>query len=184
MSPTARAPRSDATRNRTRLLTAAADVFRESGSALSVEDVSTRAGVGVGTFYRNFPTKRALLEALIVQEIDALTAVAAAGHSSGNELADFIVAAFEGSGLKAELTAALEGEGAGFGEDVMAASDRLRRQIGRLLTQGQSVGHIRADIELEDVLALLRAAYSPARSAASGARIAGVIIDGLTTRSR
>jgi hypothetical protein len=63
----------------------------------------------------------------------------------------------------------------------MAASDRLRRQTGRLLADAQSAGEVRPDIQLEDVLALLRAAYSTTRTADSGARIARVIIDGLHT---
>ncbi|MCI0158819.1 TetR/AcrR family transcriptional regulator [Leifsonia shinshuensis] len=179
---TARAPRSDAARNRAKLLTAATELFHESTGALSVEEVAQRAGVGVGTFYRNFPTKRALLEALMVQEIDALSAVAEQGDDSGNGLADFITATFRGSRFKVELTAALEGEDSGFGEDVMAASARLRAHAGRLLADAQRSGEVRADLQLDDVLALLRAAYSTTRSTESGERIARVIVDGLRAR--
>ncbi|MBN9633158.1 MAG: TetR/AcrR family transcriptional regulator [Actinobacteria bacterium] len=182
MAPTSRAPRSDAARNRTKLLTAATELFRESASALSVEEVAQRAGVGVGTFYRNFPTKSALLEALIVQEIDALSAVAEQGAVAGDGLEQFITATFRGSRFKGDLTAALEGEGTGFGEEVMAASARLREHAGRLLTDAQRAGEVRPDIRLEDVLALLRAAYSTTRSPESGERIARVIIDGLRAR--
>lgn len=188
MAPTSRAPRSDAARNRAKLLTAATELFHESASALSVEEVAQRAGVGVGTFYRNFPTKSALLEALIVQEIDALSAVAERGDASerggdaGNGLAEFITATFRGSRFKADLTVALEGEGTGFGEEVMAASARLREQAGRLLADAQRAGDVRPDIQLDDVLSLLRAAYSTTRSPESGERIARVIVDGLRAR--
>jgi AcrR family transcriptional regulator len=187
LTSTSRAPRSDAARNRAKLLTAATELFHESASALSVEEVAQRAGVGVGTFYRNFPTKSALLEALIVQEIDALSAVAEQGAASehgdaGNRLAEFITATFRGSRFKADLTVALEGEGTGFGEEVMAASARLREQAGRLLADAQRAGDVRPDIQLDDVLALLRAAYSTTRSPESGERIARVIVDGLRAR--
>src|SRR5207302_1289476 len=57
----ARSPRSDALRNRAALLDAARDVFRERGLAAQMDDVAARAGLGVGTLYRHFPTKEALL---------------------------------------------------------------------------------------------------------------------------
>src|SRR5262247_2909084 len=63
--PVTRPLRADARRNRERVLEAARACFREDGSNAQMDDVASRAGVGVGTVYRHFPDKAALLEALI-----------------------------------------------------------------------------------------------------------------------
>ena len=67
-----RKPRADAVRNRERLLDAAADVFGAGGPDASLEAVAKRAGVGIGTLYRHFPTREALFEAVYRREVDQL----------------------------------------------------------------------------------------------------------------
>ena len=67
-----RQPRADAVRNRERLLDAAADVFGAGGPDASLEAVAKRAGVGIGTLYRHFPTREALFEAVYRREVDQL----------------------------------------------------------------------------------------------------------------
>jgi AcrR family transcriptional regulator len=89
--------RQDAARNRERLLTAAAETFAESGLDASVEQIAARAGVGMGTLYRRFPTKQALVDALVT---DLLTEMlrcgrAAATDKNGNGLETFLVHATE-----------------------------------------------------------------------------------------
>ncbi|WP_328492911.1 TetR/AcrR family transcriptional regulator [Streptomyces sp. NBC_00414] len=68
--------RKDAARNYDALLTAARDAFAEQGAEASLEDIARRAGVGIGTLYRNFPTRRHLFESLYADEVDALCQVA------------------------------------------------------------------------------------------------------------
>src|SRR3954469_16294977 len=71
--PTAeRAPRKDAQRNRETLLRAASDAYGERGVDASLEDIPRRAGVGIGTLYRHFPTRDALNEAVYRREVEAL----------------------------------------------------------------------------------------------------------------
>src|SRR4051795_4206837 len=65
-----RPKRADARRNYEALLTAAADAFADNGTAASLEDIARRAGVGIGTLYRHFPTRQALLEALYFGEVE------------------------------------------------------------------------------------------------------------------
>lgn len=72
-----RPKRSDARRNFDKLLSAARDAFNEDGTDASLEDIARRAGVGIGTLYRNFPTRQALLEAAYVQEVEAMARGAA-----------------------------------------------------------------------------------------------------------
>jgi AcrR family transcriptional regulator len=64
--------RADAQRNRERLLAAAREAFAQDGAATSLEDVARRAGVGIGTLYRNFATRQDLLEAVYLEELGAL----------------------------------------------------------------------------------------------------------------
>jgi AcrR family transcriptional regulator len=71
-----RPQRADARRNFDALLAAARDAFGENGADASLEDIARRAGVGIGTLYRNFPTRQDLFEAVYVEEIDQLRQVA------------------------------------------------------------------------------------------------------------
>jgi AcrR family transcriptional regulator len=71
-----RRPRADALLNRERLLTAAKGAFAEAGADVSLEEIARRANVGVGTAYRNFPTKDALVEAVYRAEVEHLAAAA------------------------------------------------------------------------------------------------------------
>jgi AcrR family transcriptional regulator len=73
-APQARKPRADAERNRQRLLDAAKASFAKSGAATSLEEVARTAGVGIGTLYRHFPTRDALVEAVYRDALDRLSA--------------------------------------------------------------------------------------------------------------
>jgi AcrR family transcriptional regulator len=68
-----RPKRADARRNYEKLLTAAADAFAENGTATSLEDIARRADVGIGTLYRHFPTRQALLEAVYLDEVEEIS---------------------------------------------------------------------------------------------------------------
>jgi AcrR family transcriptional regulator len=65
--------RADARRNYEKLLAAAGDVFAENGTAASLEDIARRAEVGIGTLYRHFPTRQALLEAVYIDEVEEIS---------------------------------------------------------------------------------------------------------------
>src|SRR4051812_32586949 len=71
-----RKPRADAVRNRDRVLEAAKIVFSAGGSEASLEAVAKRAGVGIGTLYRHFPTREALFEAVYRREVEQLSELA------------------------------------------------------------------------------------------------------------
>src|SRR3954463_14635199 len=64
--------RADALRNHEKLLAAAREAFSEHGASASLEDIARRAGVGIGTLYRHFPTRQALVEAVYFDEVEAL----------------------------------------------------------------------------------------------------------------
>lgn len=76
-APLARPKRADAQRNREKILTAARETFAEHGASTSLEEIARRAQVGIGTLYRHFPTRQALLEAVYVDEVQELCRSAA-----------------------------------------------------------------------------------------------------------
>src|SRR3989442_539577 len=94
--------RADARRNRARVLEAAEAVFAASGTAASTEEIARRAGVGIGTVFRHFPTKEALLEAILVDKLVALVvgAAGAAAHAGpdGDVRARTLRVVFDGLG--------------------------------------------------------------------------------------
>ncbi len=73
----ARPKRADARRNYEKVLAAAREAFAEGGEATSLEEIARRAGVGIGTLYRHFPNRQALVEALYVNEVEELARSAA-----------------------------------------------------------------------------------------------------------
>ncbi|WP_223694949.1 TetR/AcrR family transcriptional regulator [Leifsonia poae] len=180
MSSTPPATRADAVRNRERLLHVAADCFEQKGAAFSVDEVAALAGIGTGTFYRNFPTKSALLAALVAQQLDALATGTVDDGDAGAAVLRFVAEAIAGSRRKHDLVVALEAAGYATAEEISEASTRFRQRFGEVLTRAQAEGTIRADLGLEDLLALLSAATAAAaRRGSSAAAVAAVIGDGL-----
>ena len=146
-----RALRKDAAANRERVLTAAAEVFHEQGLSAGVEDVARRAGVGVGTVYRRFPSREALLEALLEDLFTAYLAEAEAALAlpDGQGLAAFVRAAGEvqatprGAALRLWTSTAVE-----------ELRGRLQARIGELVRDAQQAGTCRSDVVVEDVVAV------------------------------
>lgn len=156
-----RAPRADAQRNRDRILAEAAAVVAEQGTQASLRDVARRAGIGLGTLYRHFPTREDLLGALLGARFDHLAAradtLAAADLSAEAALADwlheFVLGAGAFHGLPATLLAALHDPDSGLHGSCL----RMRQAGGRLLAAAQRDGVIRPDVEPVDLFALANA---------------------------
>jgi AcrR family transcriptional regulator len=152
--------RADARKNYDRLLSVARDVVSEHGADASLRDVARKADVGLGTLYRHFPTREALIEALLRTEVDELTAQASDLEiSSAPEEA--LVTWFRGCvaitheyrGISGLLAAALEDT-----ESALNASCVALHDIGaRLLVRAQGAGVARADIDGTDLFALVAA---------------------------
>lgn len=149
--------RSDATRNREKILVAARDAFATSDADVSMAEVARRAGVGMATLYRNFPGRRELLEALYADEVDALCAAAttAAGDTAAARFEDWarrFVDYFMGKRhIAEELLQHAERTDPVFEQNrtrVLAAGQPL-------LDAAQQAGEIRSDLSLEQVLDLV-----------------------------
>ncbi len=143
--------RRDAARNRDKILAAARAAFDEEGVDVGVEVIAQRAGVGVGTLYRRFPTKELLIEAVINEVLGRVLSAARAAneHESPAEgFTDYLRAVgwlqFEHSGCLTRLW--------------NTATDDLREQIAEvtreLLARAQATGAVRQDLVYEDVIVL------------------------------
>jgi AcrR family transcriptional regulator len=157
----ARQGRSDAARNRQILLNSAHTVFAEHGTAdVSLNDVARHAGLGVGTVYRHFPTRGALLEAVLTERFESLRALAAdlrAAPSPDAALADwleaFVAHLTEYRGLAAMVMPSLHDE-----TSALSVSCRgMRRDAAELLERAQREGTIREDLTLPVLLRLANA---------------------------
>jgi AcrR family transcriptional regulator len=149
--------RADARRNRERVLAAAEASFSELGLSAPVEEVARRAGVGVGTVCRHFPTKQALVEAVLAGMYDELLADAehALGQpDAGNALRGFFVALSEFQGRHRALAEQMSNA-----MDLAASAaprrDALYRAITELVSRAQTAGTIRTDIGAADVAMLV-----------------------------
>jgi AcrR family transcriptional regulator len=156
--PSLRPTRADAARNYDRLVTAARDAFAEHGTDTSLEEIARRAGVGIGTLYRRFPSRTALLEAVYVEEIQS---VCDRAYDFSAELAPFDALAawlrsFLGYGLSkgslaSELTVALGKESPFF----QACKLNVQEAGQLLLDKAKAAGAVRSEVQLTDVLRLV-----------------------------
>jgi AcrR family transcriptional regulator len=184
---TARRPRADALRNRERVLEAAKAVFSAGGPDASLEAVARRAGVGIGTLYRHFPTREALFEAVYRREVDQLAELAEQlkaepGVPPVEVLRRWLHANVAFVATKKGMSAALA-LAAHSSSDLKAYSfDRLTRTAGGLLRRAVEAGDIRADIGPEDLLrTLLGLCYTHDQPGwqANVLRLIDVFVDGL-----
>jgi AcrR family transcriptional regulator len=177
--------RADARRNHERVLTAAREAFAEGGESTALEEIARRAGVGIGTLYRHFPTRQALLEALYVNEIkeasnsaaqlqdadpwkalsawfEQLTGYFATKRALAHELLNYLD---EDAQLFRECRAAL-----------FAAGEPL-------LKRAQDAGVVRQDVEFSDVMHMVGGITKmPASDPGQVEHVLHVALDGLRYR--
>jgi AcrR family transcriptional regulator len=176
--------RADAARNRDRVLAAARDAFAECGSDAQMEDVARRAGVGVGTVYRHFQTKEALIDALLTARFTQLADRVRTSLQTEDPWQAVVEAFQRTAELQAEdrcLTDALAEHKAIFTEQAPIMAE-LRAIWGELLDRGQRQGVIREDLSVEDIPSLMCAlATVVGRSSRSRdwERYLGLLLDGL-----
>jgi AcrR family transcriptional regulator len=151
--PTSERPlRADAERNRRRVMDAARALFAERGLGVTLNDIARHAGVGVGTVYRRFPDKDALIDALFEERIEQLVGIARSGLEDPDAL----------GGLVAALTRVLELQEADRGLKELMLSSRSRRErigrirarmapvIGELVQRARASGQLRPEIVPQD----------------------------------
>jgi len=178
--------RADAQRNRVRILEAADALFGSEGLAVPIDDIAERAGVGIGTVYRHFPTKEALFEAIVVSHFERLVGDARSLATSDDpaEALFGLIARIVGEAVsKRDLADALAGAGIDFKATAHGFKHDLELAVGELLVRAQRAGTVRDDVKLEDVLGLIAGACMSTEryggNAGSPARMLEVVCDGL-----
>jgi AcrR family transcriptional regulator len=153
--------RADARRNYDRLLAAAAAVFAERGADdVSLEEIARRAGVGIGTLYRHFPARQALLEAVYKDQVDGLEVLAGkllASESPGAALGEWMRAFVAFGRTKRSLSAALVATIGKDSELMSACSMILRGCTQTLLSRAQEAGEARPEVRSADIMRLAHA---------------------------
>ncbi len=183
--------RADAQRNYQRLLDAALSVFTEHGADdASLEEIARRAGVGIGTLYRHFPTRQALLEAVYCDQVEALRVTAAGLHESGSPadaLEAWLRALMAFSSTKHNLTSALLATGKD-SEMLSACGLTICGAADTLLDRAKEAGAVRADADARDVVRLVHAITLATQRAPTdpgqAERLLGLILDGLRPQPR
>ncbi len=178
----ARPKRADARRNYEKVLAAAREAFAEGGEATSLEDIARRAGVGIGTLYRHFPNRQALVEALYVHEVEELAR--SAEELDGADPWEALNSWFERlmgylatkRALAAELTNYLDADAPLF----QACRTSLFAAGEPLLKHAQEAEVVRADVDFSDVLHMvIGISKLPGNDPEQVERIIRIALDGL-----
>ena len=148
-----RVPRSDARANRERLLATAAAEIRARGDHVPMAEIADRAGVGVGTLYRHFPTREHLLAALTTRAFAlVLQHARAAAESAGpavDSVGKFFAATIE---HRDQLVLPLHGGPSDLDDEARQLQAEIRMVLGALLRRGRRDGSIRADVTPGDII--------------------------------
>jgi AcrR family transcriptional regulator len=184
-SGAARRPRADAQRNRERLLEAAKAAFAESGSETSLDEIARRAGVGIGTLYRHFPTRDAIVEAVYRREVEQLAGSAARLLETlppGAALHEWMRIFIDYIATKKVMATALSAVAGGPAAIYAASGPRITEAITLLVDRATAAGDIRSGVEPLDLLyALVGLSYANATPGwqASALRLIDILMDGL-----
>ena len=177
-----RPKRADALRNYERLIAAAHDAFAEGGTATSLEEIARRAGVGIGTLYRNFSSRQELLEAVYVEEVESLC-------RSADDLAElppwealsawlhrFVAYMATKQALAQELLAYFDRD-----SDLFKGCRRAFYGAGEpLLLRAQEAGVVRSDTDFDEVIQMVAGITKmPGASSEQIERILDMALDGL-----
>jgi AcrR family transcriptional regulator len=180
--------RADARRNRKLLMAAALEAFTERGADdTSLEEIARRAGVGIGTLYRHFPGRPALLEAVYTDQVAALCQRAdklLASEPPGAALAAWMRDMVEFGATKHNLTSALAADYDKDAPVFSACRDDLVAAATALLTRAQQVGAVRLDVQPLDLLRLSHGVAAATERATDGdqaERLLSLMLNGLLT---
>ncbi len=179
--------RADAERNRQRVLEVAQQVFAAEGLAVPIDEIARRAGLGVGTLYRHFPTKEALFEAIVIGRMETLVEDARLGAKAadpGAALFGFLTRMVEEGSAKKDFHAALAGVDM---KRITAAKQRMKRAVHVLVARAQQASALRTDVGVDDVLTLVMGTVHAAERHGAGPaerrRLLQVVFDGLRPRT-
>jgi AcrR family transcriptional regulator len=177
--------RADARRNYEKVLAAAREAFAEGGESTSLEEIARRAGVGIGTLYRHFPSRQALVEALYLDEVEEVCRSAA--ELEGGDPWEALTAWFDRfiayMGTKRVLASELVNY---LGQDAQvftSCRESLFEAGEPLLKRAQEAGVVRPDVEIGQVIQMVVGiAKLPSTDPEQTAQIIRIALDGLRFR--
>jgi AcrR family transcriptional regulator len=177
--------RADARRNHERVLAAAREAFAEGGEATALEEIARRAGVGIGTLYRHFPSRQALLEALYVNELEQIARPAAmpADPDPWRALNDWFERLIGYLATKRALADELLNYLAPDAPLFTECRAKLFAAGEPLLRRTQDAGVVRPDVDFSDVLHMVAGiGKMPVSAPGQAERVLRVALDGLRYR--
>jgi AcrR family transcriptional regulator len=181
----ARKPRADALRNRDRLIEAAKASFAAAGADVSLEEIARRASVGIGTLYRHFPTRDAIIEAVYRREVEQLADAAnrlTVSLPPGEALHAWMRLFVDYIATKRVIAPALKTMVGGASELRASSSARITEAMARMVERAKTAGDIRADADPADLLRAI-AGFTQFSAGgdweASARRLIDILMDGL-----
>jgi AcrR family transcriptional regulator len=150
--------RADAVKNRARILEAAEEIFATEGVSVPIDAVAERAGLGVGTLYRHFPTKEALFEAIVVERLEKLLETIRtqrAAPDPGPALFAFLDEFAGHASAKKDLFEALGSAGIDIKSRCFETMDEMKRNIDELRQRAVDAGAIRGDVSTDEMVGLI-----------------------------
>jgi AcrR family transcriptional regulator len=179
--------RADARHNHARLISAATQAFAEKGADAPLEDIARRAGVGIGTLYRHFPTRLDLQAAVFRSQVgtvcgegDALLATATPEQAFAAWMRSLNAYLVTKRGLSRALIEAVGAES----ELISSCWVAMRETTERLLRNAQQAGAIRSDVSATDVMRLVHGvAVSTERAPDRADALLSIMLDGLRARA-
>jgi len=178
-----RKPRSDALRNRERILEVAKEAFTQYGADASLDEIAKHAGVGAGTLYRHFPTRDALIEAVYRSEVEKLAAAAhgfAAAMSPIEALRAWLLLFVDYVAAKHIIAPALNSIAGGPSRIYEGSRSLIQGALDQLVKRAKKSGDVRKDVDASDLLrAVIGASYVGFGDwQQSARRLVGILIAG------
>jgi AcrR family transcriptional regulator len=178
--------RADAVKNRQRILEAAEAIFASEGLAVPVDTVAERAGVGVGTLYRHFPTKEALFEAIVMTRLEDLVAeaqIASDAEDPTTALFSFLRHFAGQATAKHDLFDAIGAAGIDIKSQCAETVDELKRAVDLLVDRVKAAGTIRSDVCADEIIGLImgtcQAAQNSGLDETASKRMVDIVCDGI-----
>jgi AcrR family transcriptional regulator len=172
------------------LLEAAKASFAGAGADVSLDEIARRAGVGIGTLYRHFPTRDAIVEAVYRREVEQLAGAAnrlAAALPPADALHAWMRLFVDYIATKRVIAPALKAMVGGASELYASSGARISKAMARMVERAKNAGEIRADADPADLLRALAGFTSINAGSdweASARRLIDILIDGLRKNAR
>lgn len=182
MTAPERSLRADARRNREAVLDAASELFAQRGDNVQMEEIAARAGLGVGTLYRHFADKQALLAAIIGRRFQAMTTVARSADELEDPAAAFdalLVGYLESAAPDAAFRFAILGPEEPAWADIQAEKVAFAAIVDRIVRRAVAAGLLRADFGADDFVLITRGAMANMSGGADWRRHLALQLDGI-----